>query len=66
MIKNKYVAFGIHIAIVIAFLNLLELLYCSFTGNSYQFGVWDNLFLPIVLGVATGYFFYLREKKPKE
>ena len=67
MIKNKYVALGVYTVCVIAFWNLLEFLFSRFIAHgAYQFGVWDNILLPMMLGIATGYFIFLRKKKPKE
>lgn len=67
MIKNKYVAFAVFVVLVAAIYNLLVFLVgLIFTHSPFHFDVWHNVILPMLLGVAVGYFTFLREKKPKD
>ena len=64
MIKNKYAAFGLFVALSFAIWNLLDFLYSTFiTKIGYQFSPIIDLTIPIVLSVTIGYLLFLSKKK---
>ena len=64
MIKNKYVAFGLFVALFFAIWQLLDFLYNTFiTKIGYQFSPIIDLTVPLVVAVTIGYLLFLRKKK---
>ena len=64
MIKNKYVAFGLFVALFFAIWQLLDFLYNTFiTKIGYQFSPIIDLTIPLVVSVTIGYLLFLRKKK---
>ena len=64
MIKNKYVAFGLFVALFLALWQLLDFLYNTFiTKIGYQFSPIIDLTIPLVVSVTIGYLLFLRKKK---
>ena len=63
MIKNKYVAFGLFVAIFMAFWHLLDFLFNTFiTGKGYQFSPVIDLVIPIAVSITVGFVLFLRKK----
>lgn len=63
MVKNKTLAFVLFVALFLIIWNLLDFLYSViFTGNGYGFAAGGDLFIPLVVGVASGYLLFLRKK----
>ena len=63
MIKNKYVAFGLFIAIFFTVWHLLNFLFNTFiTGKGYQFSPVIDLVIPIAVSIALGCVLFLRKK----
>ena len=64
MIKNKYVAFGLFVALFFAIWQLLDFLYNTFiTKIGYQFSPIIDLTVPLVVAITIGYLLFLRKKK---
>ncbi len=62
--KNKYIAFGLLVVLVLVFWNLLGLLYSSvITRSGYRFGAGADLFIPLVVAVVMGYLLFLRKRE---
>ena len=61
MIRNKAVAFGLFVILVIVLMNLLEYLYCAFLTHS-AFSFSGGVRFPLVVGLVVGYFAFLRNK----
>ena len=61
MIKDKKVAFGLFVAVVVIFWNILEFLYGTFiTHNGYTFSMGTGVMLPLGLSLVVGYLLILR------
>ena len=64
MIKNKYVTFGLFVALFFAIWQLLDFLYNTFiTKIGYQFSPIIDLTVPLVVAITIGYLLFLRKKK---
>ena len=66
MIKNKYVAFVLYVVLLTAFCAALDWLYTVyFTHSAFQFSADRDLWMPMLLGTATGWVYYLRDNGRK-
>ena len=66
MIKNKYAAFGLFVALFFALWQLMDFLYSTLiTKIGYQFSPIIDLTVPLVVAVTTGYLLFLRKKNDK-
>ena len=64
MIKNKYAAFSLFVALFFALWHLLDFLYNTFiTKIGYQFSPILDLIVPLAASVTIGYLLFLRKKK---
>ena len=64
MIKNKYVAFGLFVALFLALWQLLDFLYNTFiTKIGYQFSPIIDLIVPLAVAITIGCLLFLRKKK---
>ena len=64
MIKNKYVAFGLFVAIFMVLWHLFDFFFNTFiTGKGYQFSPVIDLVVPIAVSVTIGCVLFLRKKK---
>lgn len=64
MIKNKYVAFGLFVAIFMVLWHLFDFLFNTFIkGKGYQFSPVIDLVVPIAVSVTIGCVLFLRKKK---
>ena len=64
MIKNKYVTFGLFVALFFAIWQLLDFLYNTFiTKIGYRFSPIIDLTVPLVVAITIGYLLFLRKKK---
>ncbi len=62
--KTKKIILVILFAVIfVGTWNILDLLYSTcITGSSYQFGIGDDLLLPLFIGVILDYPLFIRKK----
>ena len=64
LIKNKYLAFGLFVALFLVLWHLLDCLFNTFiTGKGYQFSPIIDLVVPLAVSVTVGCILFLRKKK---
>ena len=64
LIKNKYLAFGLSVALFLVLWHLLDFLFNTFiTGKGYQFSPIIDLVVPLAVSVTVGCILFLRKKK---
>jgi hypothetical protein len=64
MVKNRFVAFLIFVALFFIIWNILDLIFNAFiTRSGYRFTTIGDVYLPLVLGLILGCLFFLRKKK---
>jgi len=59
MIKNRYFAYALFIALVILFWNIFDYL---FNKATYSFDAGMDISVPLVTGIIIGYTLFLRNK----
>ena len=65
--SNKYLKFIVFIILVIAFDNLFDLLFCIiFTRSEYGFDIFENMFIPLLVGGIIGCTMMFRDSKKSE
>ena len=64
LIKNKYLAFGLFVALFLVLWHLLDFLFNTFiAGKGYQFSPIIDLVVPLAVSVTVGCILFLRKKK---
>ena len=63
MIKNKYIVFGLFVAVFVTLWNVCDVLWSTFiTHSAYTFGVGTDLGIPLVVAIVSGYLLFLRKQ----
>lgn len=61
--KNKYVTFGLFVALFVVFWNVLDYLWSAFiTRSPYSFSVGTDIGIPLTSAIVLGYLQFLRNK----
>ena len=62
MIKNRKIAFGLFVVLVLGFWTLFDYLFSRFmTRSPYDFSALSDLAIPLLIAAISGYLLFLRK-----